>query len=251
MWHLMKSELYQLTHRKAPFIWLIMAFIFTLLFLLIPYLSMQFDGSVGFESLLSPTLALEAYTTLIKNIAIYFLLSISVTAYNNAIKNRTLNNEISYGHSRTAIYLSKVFSAFILAIAFFIVSALTFATICLVYFHNSWDFYFQGIVIDLLIPYLPLWITYLCLYTTTFILTSNLSFIGIILFLIVASNLIFSLGSLLIKWLATIRPFIFTELNIDAPVLFNNMDITYQMIIFYIILFAGIGIFFFHRREMK
>ena len=119
MINLIKAELYQLKVRRSPKIWLLMSIIMSAAVVMLPY----FLGSDMQSNLRIPDfIIIGTYADIATAMAPYLLLGLTITAFNNDNKHRTMVNSASIGYSRLNIYFSKMIVALIFAVAFLLVS---------------------------------------------------------------------------------------------------------------------------------
>lgn len=246
MVNLLKSEIYQLTHRKAPYIWLIVGLLFSSLAIIIPVIGMSLTNTYSH----SPAeLIVAVYSELVISSSTIILFGLVGTSFNNELKNRTLINTVSYGLSRRSIFMAKVFSAVLMTLAFLVVSFITFTLTFQLLFPGN-----LNVVLNALSSfgnYSLIWLAYLCLFVfVQFISETPMpSYITLALLLIVFP-IISQLGGLF-KVINTIKPYVLMWLSPSTDRLLLGLNEAHVVTFIYIIGFLIIGIRYFNRKEIK
>lgn len=253
MMNLIKAEWYQLRTRRAPKVWLFVGLILGMLIPLIYYLGTWVEEGVRpvLQVLPAEPLIYFAFIPVMTGTAIFLLIGLGNTAYHDETRNRTLINTVSTGHSRVKIYVSKFLSGFLLALTFLMIAVIGFAISGSIIFNGDISIYFDIIVMDTLIEYLPIWMMNLALFQIIYFFSTTNALMNLTILGIIAVPLLLQLLSLRFNFIKTIEPFVFTQLNPNNPILINNINWTPWIALVYFAIFMGIGIFFFKRREIK
>lgn len=245
MLHLLKAELYQLFHRRSTKIWLLVAILLSAIMLILPYFMesiFQFDA-------LPANILVMTYGQTATAMSFYFLLGLAVTAFNNANKNRILVNSVSYGTSRSKIYLVKYLMTLFLAFLFLIVSILTFGVVIQMLYSNNWHTIGE-MVSEQILPYLPIWLAYIALYTSVLFISDNaMPLITLMIVLVMAPVAVQLLN--FFDFFQPIRPYLLTELSPDKAIEWFNLDVSNYIALAYAALFIGMGLLAWYRKEIK
>lgn len=249
MINLIKAELYQLRIRRSPKIWLLMSILMSVAVVSLPYfLEANFDSQISVPSLM----IVSTYAELTTAMAPYLLLGLTITAFNNDNKHRTIVNSASIGYSRTTIYFSKFIVALVLAITFLIVSFLTFSLMMQIFFPTEFHILFEMIVTSNFVPFLPIWLAHLSLYLAVLFVSDSAMPMIILMISLVMMPMILSLGSLTTTIIRNIRPYVLTELNPASTVsLFGIENASNLLALLYIVGFTILGITLFRKKEIK
>ncbi|MDO4431895.1 MAG: ABC transporter permease subunit [Aerococcaceae bacterium] len=241
MLNLLKSELYQISHRKTTRIWLAIAAFFSAGIVVIPKL-LHFRNTPA-------ELYLTGYTGILLGGFVLLILGLVTASFNNELKNRTLINSVSHGYSRSTIYAVKFISALAFS-AFALLLSVTFFTAALQLLEpTKWDhiWYFYKTIASLL----PIWVAYISLYVLiSFFSETNTPMYILLSLLLVVFPIVFQLGSN-VEIIAAIKPYFLTELSFTDPYTLFGLDGKFVMSLFYIALFYGLGVLYFKRKEIK
>lgn len=152
MLNYMKAELYKLTRRKYPYITLaVMLALETALVLMIILPDMG-NNHVTFAN------AIGMVTTLLP-MGFYFTLFAADMVFSEQYKYNTLKNEVSFGLSRTRIYLGKLAVQCLTSLALCALMLGYYIALCyLVMPHSSADGETLAAVVRILLQMLPLWL---------------------------------------------------------------------------------------------
>ena len=253
MINLIRAEFYQLTLRKAPKIWLLAAFIFSLLVVFVYY--SQFWYSLGnrpeLQSLAVRPLISFIYIPLVRSTAIFFIIGLSNTAFHDEIKNRTFINTLSAGHTRTLTYLSKLFSALLMASAFIFVSFIAFTLSGKILLSGDLSIYIELLFKGVLLDNFPIWLMYLALFLLIYSISSSNIMMNILIIILISFPLVLELLAFSFDFVATIKPYIFTQLNANDPLMIGELNATPWIAIAYFLFFTSIGLILFNRKEIK
>lgn len=253
MMRLFKAELYQLSTRLAPKIWLLVGLLLGTAIPLLYYLGTWLDEGTRpvLQTLPAEPLIYFAFIPLMTSTAIFLLIGLGNTAYHDETRNRTLINTVSTGHSRYKIYIIKYLSSLFLATCFLFVAILGFAVAGAIIFNGDISIYFEIIVKESILSYIPIWLMYLALFQIIYFFSTSNALMNITILGIIAIPLILQLLAFRFDFVAKIEPYVFTQLNPDNPLMINNINFTPWLALLYFAIFIGIGIFFFNRREIK
>lgn len=253
MMKLFNAELYQLTVRRAPKIWLIVGFILGTAIPLIYYLGtwVEEGSRPALAQLPAEPLIYFAFIPVMTGTAIFLLIGLGNTAYHDETRNRTLINSVSAGHSRLSIYIVKFISSFLLALTFLLVTILGFAIAGSIIFNGDMSIYFDIIVMETLPNYLPIWIMNLALFQIIYFFSTSNALMNITILGIIAAPLILQLLTFQFDFVKTIEPYVFTQLSPSDPIMFGQFNFTPWLAFIYFLVFMLLGIFMFKRREIK
>ena len=245
MLHLLKAELYQLFHRRSTTIWLLVAVLLSAAMLILPY---SMESIFQFDAIPTSMLVMT-YAQTATAMSFYFLLGLAVTAFNNANKNRILVNSVSYGTSRSTIYLVKYLMTLFLALLFLTVSVLTFGIVMQMLYSGNWQAIAQ-MVTEQMLPYLPIWLAYTALYISILFISDNaMPLITLMIVLVMAPIAVQLLN--FFDFFQPIRPYLLTELHPDQTIELFNLDVSNYVALAYAVVFIAIGLFAWHRKEIK
>lgn len=253
MMRLFKAELYQLSIRRSVKIWLIVGFLLGTAIPLIYYLGNWIDQGVRPEinQLPAEPLIYFAFIPVMTGTATFLLIGLGNTAYHDETRNRTLINSVSAGHSRINIYIVKFLSGLLLATCFLFITILGFAIAGSIVFNGDIGIYFDIIVKETLPDYLPIWIMNLSLFQIIYFFSTSNALMNIAILSFIAIPLILQLLTFQFEFIKDIEPYVFTQLNPNDPIMINQINFTPWIAILYFLIFMGIGIFMFRRREIK
>lgn len=253
MMRLFKAELYQLFHRKAPIIWLVVALLLGLAIPLIFYLSTWVDEGVRpiIQSLPAEPIIYLTFVPLMTSTAIFLLIGLGNTAYHDETRNRTLINTVSSGHSRTKIYLVKFLISLFLAALFLLLAIFGFSLAGSMMFNGDISIYFDIIVVETVLSYLPIWLMYLALFQMIYFFSTSNALTNLAILGLIAIPLILQLLAYQFDFITMIEPYIFTQLDPKSPILFMAINFTPWIALLYFAVFLGLGIYIFKRREIK
>lgn len=249
MLNLIKAEFYQLKVRLSPKIWLLMSIFISMAIVIVPYLfENNFSGTGGIPSYFLA----QAYAEFATSMAVYFLLGLTLTTFNNDIKHRTIVNSASIGYSRTKIYFSKFISSLTFALIFLALSFLTFALVIQFFYPTDFSSLVEMIVVDKFLAYLPIWLAYLALYIAILFVSDGTMPITVLMIILIMSPLFLNLASYASEWIKAIRPYVLTELNPDVALsVFGIENASYIVAFIYFIVFTFVGLTLFKRKEIK
>lgn len=249
MINLINAELYQLKIRRSPKVWLLMSILMSVAMVILPYfLGTSFDSQMMIPSFL----IVSTYADFATAMAPYLLLGLTITAFNNDNKHRTMVNSASIGYSRLNIYFSKLIVALIFALIFLAISFLSFAITLQIFFPTDFQLLIETIILDNFIAYLPIWLAYLSLYIAVLFVSDGAMPMIVLMTSLVMMPMILSLGSLATTIIRNIKPYVLTELNPTSEVsLFGLENAGNALAIIYLISFTLIGVILFKRKEIK
>lgn len=245
MLHSLKAELYQLSHRRSTIVWLVVAVLLSAVMLIMPY----FLASIFQFGVIPTSMLIATYAQTATGMSFYFLLGLAVTAFNNANKNRILVNSVSYGTSRSTIYLVKYLMTLLLGLLFLTVSILTFALVMQLLYANNWQAIAE-MVSETILPYLPIWLAYTALYTSILFISDNAMPLITLMIVLVLAPVATQLLSLF-DFFQPIRPYLLTELHPDQAIELFNMNVSNYVAVTYAAVFIGLGLLAWHRKEIK
>lgn len=253
MTNLIQAELYQLRLRKGPKIWLLAGMIFSLFVVFVYYTQFwySFGSRPELQSIAVDPLISFVYIPLVQSTAVFLLIGLSNTAFHDEVKKRTFINTVSAGHSRTQVYLSKLFSGLIMALAFLLVSFLTFTIASMIIFSGDLSLYLDLLFKDVLINNLPIWLMYLSLFVLIYTISSSNIMMNILIIILIALPLILELLAFRFDFVADIKPYIFTQLSANNPVMLDDLNATPWIALAYFLAFTLIGLVIFNRKEIK
>lgn len=249
MINLINAELYQLKIRRSPKVWLLMSILMSVAMVILPYfLGTSFDSQMMIPSFL----IVSTYADFATAMAPYLLLGLTITAFNNDNKHRTMVNSASIGYSRLNIYFSKLIVALIFALIFLAISFLSFAITLQIFFPTDFQLLIETIILDNFIAYLPIWLAYLSLYIAVLFVSDGAMPMIVLMTSLVMMPMILSLGSLATTIIRNIKPYVLTELKPTSEVsLFGLENAGNALAIIYLISFTLIGVILFKRKEIK
>lgn len=249
MINLINAELYQLKIRRSPKVWLLMSILMSVAMVILPYfLGTSFDSQMMIPSFL----IVSTYADFATAMAPYLLLGLTITAFNNDNKHRTMVNSASIGYSRLNIYFSKLIVALIFALIFLAISFLSFAITLQIFFPTDFQLLIETIILDNFIAYLPIWLAYLSLYIAVLFVSDGAMPMIVLMTSLVMMPMILSLGSLATTIIRNIKPYVLTELKPTSGVsLFGLENAGNALAIIYLISFTLIGVILFKRKEIK
>lgn len=247
---LLKSEFYQLTHRRAPLIWLASAVILPLLLVLLFAVGDTPDPSVLPEES-RQSMIIYAFNTLVLSIAPYLLIGITITSFNNELKNRLVINSIGYGKKRSQLYFAKFISSFLFALCFVIISCTLFIIIASTMIKLPISMLAHSIVIDMILPSIPIWIAFLALYIMLLFWSESVVPLWISLFVFLFLTPLLMFASRVIPWLSDALPYWLPNLSPLSPVSWGSLNATPIIATCYTILFTAIGLYHFKHKEIK
>lgn len=249
MINLINAELYQLKIRRSPKVWLLMSILMSVAMVILPYfLGTSFDSQMMIPSFL----IVSTYADFATTMAPYLLLGLTITAFNNDNKHRTMVNSASIGYSRLNIYFSKLIVALIFALIFLAISFLSFAITLQIFFPTDFQLLIETIILDNFIAYLPIWLAYLSLYIAVLFVSDGAMPMIVLMTSLVMMPMILSLGSLATTIIRNIKPYVLTELKPTSEVsLFGLENAGNALAIIYLISFTLIGVILFKRKEIK
>lgn len=249
MINLINAELYQLKIRRSPKVWLLMSILMSVAMVILPYfLGTSFDSQMMIPSFL----IVSTYADFATAMAPYLLLGLTITAFNNDNKHRTMVNSASIGYSRLNIYFSKLIVALIFALIFLAISFLSFAITLQIFFPTDFQLLIETIILDNFIAYLPIWLAYLSLYIAVLFVSDGAMPMIVLMTSLVMMPMILSLGSLATTIIRNIKPYVLTELRPTSEVsLFGLENAGNALAIIYLISFTLIGVILFKRKEIK
>ncbi len=180
-------------------------------------------------------------------------------------KNSTLKNEVSFGLSRTRIYLGKLIAQTLLSIAYLVVMMAFFIALCAVCLPmEAGDFYTaaEGLTIVgwFLAAGLPLWIggqavLCMCLFLVNGEMASSFLYVGIVFVLETVIGLagLFAGGSVedVLVTLAGYFPRNLLEVAKEAVGNMTYMGQVWLVGAFWVSVSTAIGLYGFHRKEIK
>lgn len=249
MINLIKAELYQLKVRRSPKIWLLMSIIMSAAVVMLPY----FLGSDMQSNLRIPDfIIIGTYADIATAMAPYLLLGLTITAFNNDNKHRTMVNSASIGYSRLTIYFSKMIVALIFAVAFLLVSFLSFVITIQIFYSTDLQSLYDVVITNAFLSYLPIWIAYLSLYVAVLFVSDGAMPMIVLMISLVMMPLFLNLGSLATTVIRNIRPYFLTELTPSSTVsLFGIENASTILAVLYILVFTVVGTTLFKRKEIK
>lgn len=249
MINLINAELYQLKIRRSPKVWLLMSILMSVAMVILPYfLGTSFDSQMMIPSFL----IVSTYADFATAMAPYLLLGLTITAFNNDNKHRTMVNSASIGYSRLNIYFSKLIVALIFALIFLAISFLSFAITLQIFFPTDFQLLVETLILDNFIAYLPIWLAYLSLYIAVLFVSDGAMPMIVLMTSLVMMPMILSLGSLATTIIRNIKPYVLTELKPTSEVsLFGLENAGNALAIIYLISFTLIGVILFKRKEIK
>lgn len=249
MINLIKAEFYQLKIRRSSKVWLLMAILMSVAMVLLPYfLGANFDSQMMIPSFI----IVSTYADFATAMAPYLLLGLTITAFNNDNKHRTIVNSASVGYSRPSLYFSKSMVALVFALVFLLISFLSFAITLQIFYPTDFQLLFDMIVMDNFLAYLPIWLAYLSLYIAVLFVSDGAMPMIVLMTSLVMMPMILSLGSLATTIIRNIRPYVLTELRPTSNVsLFGVENAGNLLAILYILSFTFIGMTLFKRKEIK
>lgn len=249
MINLINAELYQLKIRRSPKVWLLMSILMSVAMVILPYfLGTSFDSQMMIPSFL----IVSTYADFATAMAPYLLLGLTITAFNNDNKHRTMVNSASIGYSRLNIYFSKLIVALIFALIFLAISFLSFAITLQIFFPTDFQLLVETLILDNFIAYLPIWLAYLSLYIAVLFVSDGAMPMIVLMTSLVMMPMILSLGSLATTIIRNIKPYVLTELRPTSEVsLFGLENAGNALAIIYLISFTLIGVILFKRKEIK
>ena len=249
MINLIKAELYQLKVRRSPKIWLLMSIIMSAAVVMLPY----FLGSDIQSNLRIPDfIIIGTYADIATAMAPYLLLGLTITAFNNDNKHRTMVNSASIGYSRLTIYFSKMIVALIFAVAFLLVSFLSFVITIQIFYSTDLQSLYDVVITNAFLSYLPIWIAYLSLYVAVLFVSDGAMPMIVLMISLVMMPLFLNLGSLATTVIRNIRPYFLTELTPSSTVsLFGIENASTILAVLYILVFTVVGTTLFKRKEIK
>lgn len=249
MINLIKAELYQLKVRRSPKIWLLMSIIMSAAVVMLPY----FLGSDIQSNLRIPDfIIIGTYADIATAMAPYLLLGLTITAFNNDNKHRTMVNSASIGYSRLTIYFSKMIVALIFAVAFLLVSFVSFVITIQIFYSTDLQSLHDVVITNAFLSYLPIWIAYLSLYVAVLFVSDGAMPMIVLMISLVMMPLFLNLGSLATTVIRNIRPYFLTELTPSSTVsLFGIENASTILAVLYILVFTVVGTTLFKRKEIK
>lgn len=249
MINLINAELYQLKIRRSPKVWLLMSILMSVAMVILPYfLGTSFDSQMMIPSFL----IVSTYADFATAMAPYLLLGLTITAFNNDNKHRTMVNSASIGYSRLNIYFSKLIVALLFALIFLAISFLSFAITLQIFFPTDFQLLVETLILDNFIAYLPIWLAYLSLYIAVLFVSDGAMPMIVLMTSLVMMPMILSLGSLATTIIRNIKPYVLTELRPTSEVsLFGLENAGNALAIIYLISFTLIGVILFKRKEIK
>lgn len=245
MINLLKAELYQLIYRRSTKVWLLVAILLSATMVILPYLLESYMVFDGIPSLFLLLTYAEAATSM----SFYLLLGLAVTAFNNANKNRILVNSVSYGISRSSIYLVKYLSTLTLAFLFLLFSIITFGVTMQILYSVEWQAILDMVSNDF-IPYLPIWLAYIALYVSLLFISDNAMPLITLMIILVMSPLLVQLLSFF-DFFTNIRPYLLTEVRPDRAIVLFETNVSDYVALLYAFLFIGLGLLLWNRKEIK
>ena len=253
MMRLFKAELYQLSTRLAPKIWLLVGLLLGAAIPIIFYLGTWLEEGIRpiIQVLPAESLIYFAFIPLMTSTAIFLLIGLGNTAYHDETRNRTLINTVSTGHSRMKIYLTKYLSSLFLAVCFLFITITGFAVAGSMIFNGGISIYYEILFMETVLSYLPIWLMYLALFQIIYFFSTSNALMNLTILGIVALPLILQLLALRFDFIEMIEPYIFTQLSPDNPIMIQGIDFTPWLALIYFAIFMFIGISLFKRREIK
>lgn len=251
--NLIRAELYQLRTRRAPKLWLMIGFLLGTAIPLIYYIGnwIESGSRPALAQLPAEPLIYLAFIPVMTGTVLFLLIGLANTAYHDETRHRTLINTVSSGHRRMTIYMVKFLTSLLLATLFLLVTVLGFAIAGSIIFNGNISIYFEIIIKDTAIDYLPIWIMYLALFQLVCFFSTSNALMNITIIAIIASPIILQLLAFQFDFIKIIEPYIFTQLDPRNPIISMSLNFTTGLAIVYFLIFMGIGIKLFARREIK
>lgn len=249
MLKLIHSNFYQLLKSRSFIIFCFSAFLLTFLTVIAIYYGneLSMEAEMLIQMFVTPDMILEIYSLLLQSVSPMICFVVAIIAFSDEIRLRTFINSISVGIPRYQIYLSKFIVSFLLGLIGIFISYVTLMIAYQILIGGAWQPFFDYII-EFILPNMVLWAAYLSLFLLFRFSFSSNAIDMMLIMLWIFLPLILSFVNR--EWVHRIQPYLINELRIPSGQLVLGMDINIIVSLTYLIVFLGIGIFFFNRREI-